>query len=636
MNNFFTNYPDTDFHELNLDWLLSEWSKYRSQFDALLDRMDTIEKAFEDLQDFVTNYFDNLDVQEEINNKLQNMFDNGELQVLLQRVIDNPQVMTLDPMFSISKYRGYYDHNAEANNPSFLQAACTDGSNMYLFFMNPVNQGDILIEKRSNSTKELLATGQLPGGYHANCADYYNGMIYLSTIQGGIMEINALTLGRVNTYTFDKEFRGFSIDNDGTMYAEWYNDLYIIDDLEQGTYHHVTELHFDNQDLQSGVVRDGWLYEAGINPSCVYKINAQNGLISKIYPIDRYVDQYPVGEVESVAMNRVSGELYVISCAYWGYANYRMGQIFKCYLTTNSAPRRLYSGGSYQAGGDIHVDQGYRGGLPDGSVDKPFSSLSQALLAFQSPYRRDSDVYIINLHSDCADEPFVYRGTQNITLAGNGYKINSVWFRDASLSMYNVIIQNDAMVGGTVVERPFYAAYADVHISDITIEDPDGAYYDPDYAMVFSSCTGSCFNLTLNTNKDINSYRSSVIFQQAIKDRVFYLNDNQPNMSVAQSTLNNLTPAQINNIGNMDLILLRVVKSSVQTLVQFPVDAGHVSQCTLHFDTYMEYYNIQSTKLDDGTFRFGVASAMRYTPSTGEWTSTSEPTLAGVYFFSMN
>ena len=51
MNNFFTNYPDTDFHELNLDWLLSEWSKYRSQFDALLDRMDTIEKAFEDLHD---------------------------------------------------------------------------------------------------------------------------------------------------------------------------------------------------------------------------------------------------------------------------------------------------------------------------------------------------------------------------------------------------------------------------------------------------------------------------------------------------------------------------------------------------------------------------------------------------------
>lgn len=76
----FEQFPYTNFHEMNLDWLLQEWLKLSHDFT-------TISEAFTDLQTFVNNYFDNLDLQEEVNNKLNQMFAEGQLtDVLLQAI----------------------------------------------------------------------------------------------------------------------------------------------------------------------------------------------------------------------------------------------------------------------------------------------------------------------------------------------------------------------------------------------------------------------------------------------------------------------------------------------------------------------------------------------------------------------
>ena len=633
MSKFFTNYPDTDFHELNLDWLLNEWQTYREQFDGLLTRMDTVEAAFKDLQDFVTNYFDNLDVQDEINNKLNDMFDNGELQVLLQRVIDNPQVMDLTPVLSISKYRGFYDRNAAAANPAFLQAACTDGANMYMFFMNNISEGEVIIQKWSLSSKELLATATIMG-YHGNGADYYDGTIYLATMAGGIVTINPQSLTVTSRHTFDITFRAVTVDNDGTIYGIAGDNIYTLD-LTNNTYDYVSTINIDNADRQSGIIRDGWFYDAGVNPACMYKINVQNGMTSKVYPIDRYVDQYPVGEVESVVHNRETGELYIVSCAYWGYTNYYLGQIFKCYLTTNTAPRRLYNGGSYEAMGAIYIDQNNTNGLPDGSQTNPFTSLSQAMCAFQSPYRMQSDVWNLTFLSDCPDEPLFYRGTQNINITGNGYTIPLIYFRDATLSVSNLHLENNIVSGsGGAVDftRPFYALFAEVHLDNVTIDTPTTS---PDYALFLNSCVGSIYNLTLPSNLDIQFYRSNMITNQGLKERTYYTNDNQRNMAFSQDGLASATQAQIHNIANCDLIILRVVKSSIQTFVQFPVDDSHVAQCFLRIGINLECYSILSTKVSDGVFRFSVQEARRET-AVGTWETTTDPVLAGVYFFSMS
>ena len=47
------------------------------------DDMSKLYGAFTELQNYINNYFDNLDVQEEINNKLDEMVENGELESIL-------------------------------------------------------------------------------------------------------------------------------------------------------------------------------------------------------------------------------------------------------------------------------------------------------------------------------------------------------------------------------------------------------------------------------------------------------------------------------------------------------------------------------------------------------------------------
>lgn len=69
---FFNNFPYTNFHELNLDWIIEKTNE-------LLSNMDTNNKNVEELTIYVKDYFTNLDVSKEINDKLEEMANSGEL-----------------------------------------------------------------------------------------------------------------------------------------------------------------------------------------------------------------------------------------------------------------------------------------------------------------------------------------------------------------------------------------------------------------------------------------------------------------------------------------------------------------------------------------------------------------------------
>lgn len=75
-------YPYTDFHELNLDWFLEEFKK-------TVDKVTDLDTTVQQFTDFVTNYFDNLDVQQEINKKLDEMAASGELLAALEPFVQN-------------------------------------------------------------------------------------------------------------------------------------------------------------------------------------------------------------------------------------------------------------------------------------------------------------------------------------------------------------------------------------------------------------------------------------------------------------------------------------------------------------------------------------------------------------------
>ena len=89
-----TNFPyiEEDFDALNNYGLLSKVVEYLNQVIAnnneQNDLMTGLYNAYVSLQNYVNDYFDNLDVQDEINNKLDEMAQNGSLTLLIKQYID--------------------------------------------------------------------------------------------------------------------------------------------------------------------------------------------------------------------------------------------------------------------------------------------------------------------------------------------------------------------------------------------------------------------------------------------------------------------------------------------------------------------------------------------------------------------
>ena len=79
---FENKYPYTDFHELNLDWFLAEFKK-------VTNKVTSLDATVQEFTAFVTNYFNNLDVQEEINKKLDEMYASGELSALIENLFSD-------------------------------------------------------------------------------------------------------------------------------------------------------------------------------------------------------------------------------------------------------------------------------------------------------------------------------------------------------------------------------------------------------------------------------------------------------------------------------------------------------------------------------------------------------------------
>lgn len=90
---FFDKYPYTNFHNVNLDWVLErvkEWGELVEQNNIAFQNL---EQANEDFKRYVTNYIENLDYQVAIDDKLDRMFESGVLGEYLQPYV-SPVVTT--------------------------------------------------------------------------------------------------------------------------------------------------------------------------------------------------------------------------------------------------------------------------------------------------------------------------------------------------------------------------------------------------------------------------------------------------------------------------------------------------------------------------------------------------------------
>lgn len=109
----FEYFPYTNFHELNLDWVLQ-------QMKTLADQWGLTETQWNEMHEYITNYFNNLNVQNEINNKINNMIADGSFSTILNGIIDSE----VGPVF--------VDSTEDMTDPTKIYALKSNG-NLYYY-----------------------------------------------------------------------------------------------------------------------------------------------------------------------------------------------------------------------------------------------------------------------------------------------------------------------------------------------------------------------------------------------------------------------------------------------------------------------------------------------------------------------
>lgn len=122
----FEQFPYSNFHDLNLDWIISEVKKAIEGFKALSAKTDDFETTLNNALEYINNYFKNLDVQEEINNKLEEMKKNGELADIIAAFLKAPnyylsvQSMVADTAITNNSVAITVSYNTAGNDGSCL------------------------------------------------------------------------------------------------------------------------------------------------------------------------------------------------------------------------------------------------------------------------------------------------------------------------------------------------------------------------------------------------------------------------------------------------------------------------------------------------------------------------------------
>lgn len=136
--------PYTNFHELNLDWIVKTVKEYVAKTDQaeinFNDLKEYVVNSFNEIKTYLDNYFDNLDVQEEINNKLDEMAEGGQLQEIIAAYLELSGVLAFNTLSELKN----------ATNLADGSVAMSLGLNVFndrqtrLYKVRPITNTDVI------------------------------------------------------------------------------------------------------------------------------------------------------------------------------------------------------------------------------------------------------------------------------------------------------------------------------------------------------------------------------------------------------------------------------------------------------------------------------------------------------------
>lgn len=360
-------YVDESINAIN-DWQLLQ--KVWAKCNEVVNLSNLTQKEQQDLYNYVSNYFNNLDVQEEIDKKLDEMAESGELEEIINEHIfsdlnNKINLNTTARMFPSAKLSSSrigrifnYIDNTQTEYKRAQGFCHIDNSRFAVAFIKFQNQDNMVnLQIRSYQTGNILQEIIYNGG-HANGMCFVPSLNKLFIADDYYLNSEGEITNETNTFhVFDldnlQNYQKISLNTNivglSMSYDEITNKLYFIGntdwnrnvmqilEINQTDYSIINTISFNiNEfDRQDAKILNNYLYYLTINPNRLIILDLEGNIIQRYNIPDFIDDTFPVGEIEGISINPETNDIILSSYLIYNNDVACSTEIFKINLQKN-------------------------------------------------------------------------------------------------------------------------------------------------------------------------------------------------------------------------------------------------------------------------------------------------------------
>lgn len=487
------NFPfiEADYDALTNYELMCLMNKYmndiNSNVNILNKNQEGLYDAFNNVVNYINDYFDNLDIQEEVNNKLDDMAEDGSLENIINKVL-NATNGTLVCSIDYRDCTEFIDGVTNESTPikGYIQGFTTTPTSYIIARQTGGNFEDksnmIYLEEISKSTKETLKSAYLEL-FHANSLAYNDTTkeIYVATNSYRdenfeLLPKNEIIIVDYNTFTItdtitppseitsNNRVRSVSYDNKNNVLAlADTTDIWIMTDFETIENHITLNTNYTapytnpvNNYItnQNTVVYDNKIYSTRFwaNGLSVYDMNGN--LIRNYYDFDIDI-AFQIGELESITIED-NGDIYLASTQL-ATSNNNVCKLYDITIVKSNLKYNGYKNYYYSSVLSnriaYYVDSDTTNKIQCGTQALPFKSIQQAIIATQYNFKNVS--CSINLIGTNKQYGFIVcKNNISLIVNGNNNKIYSMQIQNQNIELINLIVNNDILVNVGTINNP--------------------------------------------------------------------------------------------------------------------------------------------------------------------------------------
>lgn len=536
---------------------------------------------FNDLKDFVDDYFDNLDVQEEINNKLDAMVEDGTLSSIIGAYIndgflnDNFYIYPIrkgrhlaknsaDPTFDSSTDHGGMQGGCYISNDRFIQAYNMTSPYVELqeidLASGSIVRSSVLQLQHANSIAYVPSTNMLYiTSLTANSANtaYIYVVDYSTFIIGRTIDLTSVLQENEGTHSISYDVATgkmiLATEMKTTNYLRFF-DLDLTDDS-------ITEIPLNDKYklISNGggrgsndiCVYDNHLYLLKQNPNSISEWDITTGDLIKVYNIPMITcEGYTQGEVESISYSASEKIFYISSYApdcnggfYYINSFYTVDLIHNEPIDTpHTKQSKIHK--------KVYVDIDSTAFNPNGSSGSPFATIGEALNEANKDYVGSLEIELTN------DKTYPY-----VTIYTNKtliISVNDTSTRDTIVNGIAVRYCTNVFITSLVLnsvgshENDLNVLRSNIEITSCTLNEATGEHIELNHSAI------KFYNLTTTNILAIKSTGENNI--DCLDNAPSYnVTNKMPaiNKPVQVTTFTNITTtAQEKTVSNIDLVNL--------------------------------------------------------------------------------